>query len=63
MKKLICDRCGNDVKVPAFEEDRMPIIRFEIQREQHEPYKTVDLCTKCRDRLMEWLEGGNGESI
>ena len=55
MTKLICDKCGNEIRKPAFDEDQFPRVRIEIQFVSFEKYRVIDLCDDCREAFLKWM--------
>jgi len=54
MKTLLCDRCGKVYEKNGEAKFKMT----KLQPKASRYYKTFDLCPKCQEKLVQWVEEG-----
>lgn len=64
-KSMICDKCGNEIKCWAsyIERESSARIRFwGVGQVRSNDGQKIDLCSKCAEKFVNWLETGGEEN-
>lgn len=54
MKVIICDKCGNEIRVHPELAAVFPWVSLSF-RESFDNWEEIDLCTNCQKELVRWV--------
>ena len=55
MKKIVCDRCGKEIKKTLWYVPNAPYFRIVFVRGRENEQTDLDLCAYCNRSFREWL--------
>lgn len=62
MKAIICDKCGKEIRIHPELAASFPWVSLTIREEGLDKWKEIDLCMRCRMKLIRWVRNEKGDN-